>query len=450
MKFSLTFVSFSSIAAGLFSCSQLSYADSGAVNLKILQKTIQEQQKQINTLADEMDKRETSESNTQAKPRLTWGGYGVINYQQADFFENSQDNAGDKRATTDVERIVFEPKFDLGNGYRFQAEIEFEHGGTGSTVEFEPEEAGEFEAEIEKGGEVILEQAQLIIEHSPKFNIRVGEIPVPFGMVNTHHQPSQYFTLQRSLAETNLIPSVWHETGIGLFGEIGKLRYEGQLITALDSSGFSGFNFVRGGMQSKLELDNADDLALIGSLDYYPKLGLNLGGSFYYGDSAGNRPRKNLDVAANVTLAEVHGRYERGPLAIRGEYLQGTIDNSDKITQANLQTFNGGVLGVSKTPVGHKAESYFIEVGYDAFSLLERHPPGKLIGFARYEAYDTHAGTEGNIAKVDRYDRDATTIGLNYQPKPGVIFKTEFSQREHAGSIGNKQDTFGLGVGFEF
>jgi hypothetical protein len=345
---------------------------------------------------------------------------------------------------------VFAPSYDFGNGYSFVAEIEFEHGGTGSAVEFEPEEAGEFESEVESGGEVILEQAYLQVEFKPALNLRFGEMIVPFGMVNTHHQPSEYFTLERSLAETHLFPSVWHETGIGVFGELGRLRYETQVISALDSSGFSGPFFVSDGMQGKLEFDNADDLAFVARADYAVALGATLGAGFYIGDSTDNRPRQNLDGDALVTLYEVHGRYERGPLIVRGQYTVGTIDNSDAVTTANQNFFNGDVLGVSRTPVGHKAESWFAEAGYDVFSLFGNAPRGRLDLFGRYEAYDTHSETEGNIARVARYDREAGTVGINYKPQPGVVFKAEYSSRINQGDTANENDVYGLGFGFEF
>jgi uncharacterized coiled-coil protein SlyX len=381
---------------------------------------------------------------------LSWEGYGVVNYQNYDFYENVQDDQPDRRARTDLERIVFAPSYDFGNGYSFVAEIEFEHGGTGSSVEFEPEEAGEFETETEHGGEVILEQAYLQLEYKPFLNFRFGEMIVPFGMVNTHHEPTQYFTLERSLAETNLFPSVWHETGIGVLGELGRLRYESQIISALDSSGFSGPFFVAGGTQDQLEFDNADDLAFVARVDYPVALGATLGAAFYIGDSTDNRPRQNLDGDALVTLYEAHGRYERGPLIVRGQYTAGTIDNSDAITQANLNFFNGDVLGVSRTPVGHMAESWFLETGYDIFSLFSRAPRGRFDIFGRYEVWNTHADTEGNIAAVDRYDRDAGTLGVNYKPQPGIVFKAEYQSLTHQGDTGNEQDIYGLGFGFEF
>ncbi|WP_348674391.1 hypothetical protein [uncultured Abyssibacter sp.] len=412
------------------------------------QQTIERQQEQINALVEHIEAEEQERSHASER-RLTWEGYGVANYQHYDFYENTQDDDPESRARTDIERIVLAPTFDFGNGYAFVAEIEFEHGGTGATIEFEPEEAGEFEAEVEKGGEIVLEQAHLRIEKGPLLNFRIGEILVPFGMVNTHHEPSQYFAMERSLAETALIPSVWHEAGVEWYGAIGLLRYQLQLVTGLDSSGFSGPEFVRGGMQGKLEFDNADDLAVVGRVDYSLGPGVLLGGAFYYGDSANNRPRKNLDVSAVVTLIELHGRYERGPLTVRGQYTTGTIENADAVTSANYSTFNGGELGISRTPVGSEAESYFIEAGYDLLSLFRR-SDDRLDIFARYDAYDTHADTEGNIVRVARYEREATTVGLNYKPFPGVVFKGEYSYREHAGSTGNEQEVYGLGLGFEF
>ncbi|MGF1547813.1 MAG: hypothetical protein ACFCUG_10850, partial [Thiotrichales bacterium] len=178
-----------------------------ADQIKAQHETIERQQQQIDALLGHAENAEGSRQAASGK--LHWQGYGVINYQRYDFFENVQDNTPQTRARTDLERIILAPKYDFGHGISFVAEIEFEHGGTGVTVEYEPEEAGEFKTEIEKGGEVVLEQAHLQIERNPALNWRIGEIVVPFGMVNSHHEPSQYFTLERSLSETTLIPSTW-------------------------------------------------------------------------------------------------------------------------------------------------------------------------------------------------------------------------------------------------
>lgn len=381
---------------------------------------------------------------------LRFAGYADMSYQRYDFYENAQSTTPKKRGRADITRFVLSPHYRFGNGWSFAGEIEFEHGGTGSTVEYEAEEAGEFETEVEKGGEIVLEQLYLQYSHSPALNFRFGELVVPVGMANLYHQPTEYFTIERSIAETSLLPNVWHESGIQLHGSLGQARYQLQVVTALDSTGFSGYQFVHGGMQRKMEFKNASAFAFVAHAEYALAPGVLLGGALYTGDSAPNRPRQNLSVGARVTLAELHGRYEVGPLTVRGQALFGRIQNAEAITQANLNTFNGGVLGASRTPVGSRAKSAFVEVGYDLLSFWSGRGNGRLDAFARYDHYDTHAATEGAITRVARYARKATTVGLNYKPQPGIVLKGEYSRRTHEGTTGNQQDLFGLAAGFEF
>jgi len=351
----------------------------------------------------------------------------------------------------DLSRFVLAPRYNFGNGWSFASELEIEHGGTGSTVEFDAEEAGEYETEIEKGGEVALEQLYLQYQYSPWLRVRMGELVVPVGMINSYHQPSEYFTVQRPLAETALLPSVWHETGVEVGGTIGQARYQLQMVTALDSTGFSGYGFVRGGMQRKLEVRNAKSLAFVAHGEWGFAPGVVAGASFYTGDSAPNRPRQNLNVKANVNIASVYGRYERGPFTVRGQALVGQVQNSAWITQANYNTFNGSILGTSRTPVGKRAVAYSLEAGYDIFSIVKPSwAKGRLDVFGRYELYDTHNQTAPTISRVARYRQKAFTVGINYKPQPGVILKADYQRRENGGATANRADYFGLSASFEF
>lgn len=404
-------------------------------------------QQQVEAVAERADdERARAESSV---GRLQWSGYATLNYQRYDFFENAQSIRGQRRGRADLERFVLAPRYDFGKGWSFHAEIEFEHGGTGTTVEYEAEEAGEFESEIEKGGEVVLEHAYLQFLGSPGLNWRFGELIIPFGMINSHHHPSQYFTIERSLAETSLIPSVWHETGIEAFGSFGKLRYQVQLVTGLDSTAFSGYGFVSEGMQSRLEFRDASDPAFVARVDYGLAPGVLVGASYYYGDSRRNRARRNLDVSADLAMAELHARYERGPWTLRTQYLSARLQNADRVAQANLRTFNGGLLGVSRSPVGSRARSFFVEGGFDLLSLWKGRDD-RLDLFARYETWDTHAGTIGTTSRNPRYDRAARTVGVNYRPQPGLVFKAEYSRRSTEAAIANRQSVYGLALGVEF
>ncbi len=94
----------------------------------------------------------------------------------------------------DIPHFVINLGYDFGKGWTLGTEIEFEHGGTESAVELEADEAGEYESEIERGGEVALEQFWLQKAFSDAFKVRTGMIIIPVGLTNGHHLPTEFFT----------------------------------------------------------------------------------------------------------------------------------------------------------------------------------------------------------------------------------------------------------------
>ncbi|MDH5517568.1 MAG: hypothetical protein OEY36_07075 [Gammaproteobacteria bacterium] len=386
--------------------------------------------------------------HTKSHPAVEWEGYGVINYSQYDFFRNVQDTVPDRRSKVDLERLILEPKFKLSETMMFEAELEIEHGGTGSTVEYEAAEFGEYELELEKGGEVVVEKAQLEIHSSAAINWHIGHIVVPFGMINRYTKPTDYFTASRSLGEAALIPNTWHETGVELYGKAAVFNYRALVVNGLDSSGFSSQNWVAGGYQTRMEFANADDLAIVAVLDYpLANHGL-IGAAMYAGNSASNRHQQNLAVSANVNIWEIHARYQQGPWIVRSQVMAGTVENSDLITDANKNLVNQGVRGISATPVGHAAEAAYIEAAYNL--LHSGTVNGRLDLFIRYDEFDTMAAVEGTIQDNLRYQRNSTTLGLNYKPLPNIVFKAELAEHQHAGEIANQFDHFALGLGVTF
>jgi len=159
--------------------------------------------------------------------RFRLGGYGEAvasfkDYGNNRFYGSSEGNPKRNRATIAIPRFVlamdykFTPKWILG------AEIEFEAGGTGTAVEIENSENGEYETEIEKGGEVAIEQLHITRLIHPAFNVRAGHVIVPVGLTNAHHEPINFFGTVRPEGETTILPSTWHETGIEFFGSLGR------------------------------------------------------------------------------------------------------------------------------------------------------------------------------------------------------------------------------------
>ncbi len=384
-------------------------------------------------------------------------GYGVIHYAHFDWELDP-----DRRAAIDVERLVIAPKYRINDTIRLESELEFEHGGTGSTMEFDKfEEFGEFETEIEKGGEVIVEKLAAVFSFKPSLNLRIGHIIVPVGLVAKRHRPQHYFTTTRPEAETHLIPTIWHETGVELFGSLGPLNYQAQIVNGLDSTGFSSRHWIVRGHQLRFETINAEAPAFVGRLDYAFHENATVGISGYYGDTAANRPKPDVDFDAYVGIVSLHGFYEVSALKVRGLFLWGSLENADRLSRVNRTLSNN--LNVKRTPIGSSALGYYIEAGYDVLSFFRRpndkaeHQDQKSIlsntvldVFARYDYYDTMASVEGIIFDNPRWERTTWTFGVNYHIHPQLVFKSHYALRRLAIKNKNRENTLALGLGFQY
>lgn len=377
--------------------------------------------------------------------RFSVSGYGVINYAHYDWEIDPN-----RRAAIDVERLVVAPKYRINNSIRLETEIEFEHGGTGSTMEFDKfEEFGEFETEIEKGGEVIVEKLAAVFTINPNLNFRVGHIIVPVGLVAKRHRPQHYFTTTRPEAEAHIIPTIWHETGVELFGSLGSLKYQTQIINGLDSTGFSSRHWIVPGHQLRFETVNAEAPAFVGRLDYEFDENFTLGISGYVGDTAANRPKPDVDFDAYVGIVSFHGYYEVNPLKIRGVFLYGSLQNSDRLSKVNRTLSNN--LNVKRTPIGSSALGYYIEVGFDILSTFRTDKTTPVLDiFARYDYYDTMASVEGLIFDNPRWERTTLTAGVNFHMNTQLVFKSHYSLRRLATKDLNKENTFAVGFGFQY
>ena len=373
-------------------------------------------------------------------------GYGVINYAHFDWELDPN-----RRAAIDVERFVISPKYRINDTIRLEAELEFEHGGTGSTMEFDKfEEFGEFETEIEKGGEVIVEKLAAVFSIHSLLNFRVGHIIVPVGLVSKRHKPQHYFTATRPEAESHLIPTIWHETGVELFGAFGSLKYQAQIINGLDSTGFSSRHWIVPGHQLRFETVNAEAPAFVGRLDYAFHENATVGISGYFGDTAANRPKPDVDFDAHVGIVSLHGFYEVNDVKVRGVFLWGTLENADRLSKVNRTLSNN--LNVKRTPIGSSAIGMYIEAGYDVMSFFRtaNDVSSTLDVFARYDFYDTMASVEGIIFDNPRWERTTWTFGINYHVHPQLVFKSHYSLRRLTTKDKNKENTVAVGFGFQY
>ena len=422
---------------------------SAETDMEDLRKEVERQEQRIKTLEQQSAKAVASDPASGAYKLPELFGYGIVNYLNFDW-----ETDPNRRDAVDVERFIVGLEHHFNPQWSAEVEIEFEHGGTGATLELDKlEEFGEFEQEIESGGEVVVEELNVTYTHSKAFNLRFGEMILPIGLLNGAHRPQDYLTVQRPAAETALIPVTWHESGVGMLGQWRGLSYQVMVVNGLDSTGFSARNWVAPGFQGRFELVNAESLALATRLDYELVRGTVLGGSFYTGNTSDNRPKADLDdVDGRVSIFTLHATHERGPLTVRAQYLNGSLDDSAEITQANQSLSNN--LEVKRTPVGSDAESLSIEAAYNILPWVVVSPGSRLEPFVRLASYDSQADTEGSINDNPAWDRDEWTLGVNYRPLPDLVFKSNFTRRERAGDLGgfgrDTEDTLAVGFGFTF
>ncbi len=386
--------------------------------------------------------------------RFSFEGYATANY-----FNHDWETFPDKRDEADLERISLEGKFRFDEHWSVHAEIEFEHGGTGSTMEFDAlEEFGEFEQEVEKGGEIVVEE--LLVQYQPRswFGLRVGEIPVPVGLINKRHKPSDYYTTTRSEAESEILPVAWHELGVEVRGLFKGLYYRGQVISGLDSTGFSSANWIKRGFQKRFERKNTDNLAFVASLDYELAAldidalnGMQIGGSFYWGNTSDNRPKPDLDDDAVVTIYNLHSSFESDWGAFRASAIWGDLSNADLVSAANRRLSNN--LNVKRTPVAASAFAWYAEAGVNLFYFIQNKPAWlgyRFDWFGRYDYYDSMHKTSGLVFDNPRWEREVWTTGFNFAPIKGVTFKGQYAYRTLNISSANVEETYSLGIATEF
>ena len=279
------------LSLGLMLCTGALYADEGTTS----QRTEPDGRAKLASIEAVQ---QTDAEAAPRKRRFTIGGYGEAVYSYNFYSDNylrydsPQNYKDDTHGRFDLPHVVIMLGYDFGKGWTMGTEIEFEHGGTESAVEIEEHEGGEYESEVERGGEVALEQFWIQKSFCPQFNIKLGHMVVPVGMTNAHHLPTEFFGVYRPEGENTILPCTWHETGVSLWGRAGQWRYEAMLLAGLDSDRFGSKEWVKGGAGSPYEFKIANAMAGAFRVDNYSVKGLRLSLSGYAGNSFSNTLKK--------------------------------------------------------------------------------------------------------------------------------------------------------------
>ena len=384
-----------------------------------------------------------TEKLTNALSRLSIGGYGEAvmtrNFYSQSFnrYKRPELYADDKsHGRFDLPHVCLNLGYDFGKGWTLGSEVEFEHGGSGSAVEIEAEEAGEYEAEVEKGGEVNIEQFWINKEFAGgKFNVKAGEIIVPVGYSNAYHEPDKFFTVYRPEGEATIMPNTWHQVGLSLWGRLKDWRYEAQLLSGLNSESFTAEDFVHYGATSPYEFKVANNYAGAVRVDNYSVRGLRIGLSGYYGYSFRNTLRtpgsKYDDVTGALGIVALDFTLDRWNWVVRGNVDYANFSDADEISAYNQANWTHHKYQDGNphhyTNIGSHALAYAVEAGYNVLALTGG-ATQKMYVFGHFEHYNTMAS--GTYAAMYKYTkRYRCAFGLNYSPVKQVTIKGEYSYR---------------------
>lgn len=379
-------------------------------------------------------------ADTAGYNKFRFGSYG----QAIATFRNYGINRFQKEGSPREHRnTIAIPDFSVGFDYKLSpkwivsAEIEFESGGTGVAVELEGNENGEYETEIEKGGEVALEQLHITRLIVPGFNVRAGHMVVPVGLGNVNHEPIHFFGAATPESQSTMLPSTWHETGIEIFGTVGSgyatFDYEAMVVAGLNANGFDRDTWVASGKQGFFENDNFTSPGYAARVDWRGVPGLRTGVSFYYCRDAGANSDKSQTYSQYGRIpVEVFGwdaEYKNRYIVARGDLTYGHIGNSRAVNERN-----GRLPGASPysrlTPVAKNTLGYGAEVGFNFGNTFGIAGCPVLLPFARYEYYNPQQSVEKPYVADLRLEVSKWTAGIDWYPLPNLVVKADYSTRQ--------------------
>ncbi|MGB0981930.1 MAG: hypothetical protein ACPGUH_07510 [Winogradskyella sp.] len=344
---------------------------------------------------------------------VTVGAYGEMTYNQTESLNGE----------LDVQRMV------LLFGYKFNDKTQFIT-----------------EVEIEHVEEVFVEQAFINYNIADNMSLRGGLMLVPMGIVNEYHEPTTFNGVERPAVDNAIVPTTWREMGVGVTGRINEasVSYQAYIFNGFKSTkteggvvtGFlKGSNGLRSGRQKGIK-STIDSPTLSTKIEYYGISGLRLGVSGYFGKTQATDNVEDMEGAnIGISMVGLDARYAKKRFTARGQFIYASLSDTESYNALTSRDLGSALMG------------YYGELAYN---LLPLNKAQRLFAFTRYENYDTHANTDGNLVRNDAYNRTDITTGLSYHIAPGVVVKGDYQFRSNnaKNSDVNNRLNFGIGVWF--
>lgn len=342
-----------------------------------------------------------------AAPKAIVGGYADIEYW-------NMANDGTP-SYFDQHRLVPFIYGDVSDHVKFATEIEFEHGGVNP----------------EGDSEIKVEFATIDYLVKEPLNLRAGILLLPLGKFNLLHDSPLRDLTQRPIVDQRIIPTTLHQPGLGFYGTLYPTRLSQLYYEAYVTSGFTNAfggegnpnptsninntNGIRSARNNSTEFDNNNGKSVVGRLAFSPILGVEVGGSGFFGSYDPQSKRPLAIWALDWTL-------QRGPFEIIGESAWAYV--RDNQLQAN------GVPIPSNQSNARRMQGYYVQLNYHFLpEFLTRLAPSHFrpevstfTGVVRWEQGnlgqdlpDTETGQLGRWQQL--------SLGINFRPLEDTVFK---------------------------
>ncbi len=364
-----------------------------------------------------------------SSPKAIVGGYMDLSYH---VYSKPVIPTGYGTGTTNgFDQIRFVPFIyaDITEHVKFASEIEIEHGIRANSGE----------------NEISLEFAHIDYLVQERLNLRAGILLIPLGKFNLLHDSPLNDLTDRPLVSRLVIPTTMSETGAGLYGTFypgrtGKLDYEVYVTTGpcgYVQDGSPRVSEEKGTLNSRQRKCFSEDgfdinngKAVSGRLAYSPMLGVEVGGSGYFGNQSPTSYNPLSIYAVDWTL-------QKGPFELIGEAAWAYARGNSRAIPGNTIGFAPGSLltGISGNSGSgippQRSSGFYIQGNYHFMpAFLTKLSPKRFgegstfTAVFRYDRVNTNlddsngTGGWGNLQQF--------SFGLNYRPIEDAVFKISY------------------------
>jgi hypothetical protein len=399
---------------------------------------VEELREELDRLADEIDDMHDLFGTLRKNVNVT--GYGETHFNIPT----------DERDTTfDAHRFVIGINVRFTDWIFLSAEIDYEHAAQ--------------ELEFEMG--------YLDFLLDPKINFRAGTVLIPVGFLNEYHEPVLFWTVERPVFHTRIIPTSWNGTGGGFFGTFGNflggMNYRVYAVNSLQSIREAGFSSGSGngaggksgrfrassGIRSgRLQANKAiaSDMAVTGRIEFsnlFP--GFQLGTSVYTGDTTHNL----IEQGGRTTIIEGDIKYRRKWFEMNASIANIHINNAAELNNFTIAQNvldppdkNNDDLNIASNILG-----YNVQFGIHWPQLLGKSTSHDVITHFMYEFIDTQNEMPAGFApRMDsKGETDVYTAGVTWFPSTrNVALKMDYTHQTFNDGTSNNQVNFGMAYMF--